>query len=189
MTPRPSSLLAPPLPNRRLPATMLFLIIPFASIVALASTLPQAPAPAIDPASIPSFLPVPAGTPPNFRLLEWHDTPAHAGDHWTSCWNDDLTPPPPAPGWQRDMQACLNGYDRADFEGQDCGGVGWYKASHTYQNPQNCFDACRGCMEWLIGGNSTKGECWTVHGATPPNWGGGAPIGAGRKTFCNMGYH
>jgi hypothetical protein len=160
-----------------------------ASLVALGSTLPQAPAPAVDPASIPTALPVPAGTPPNFRLIEWHEEPAHAKDHWTTCWNEDLTPTPKAPTWQGDMQNCLNGYDRTDFDGQDCGGVGWFKAFHTYDNPQNCFDACKGCMEWFIDGNSTKGYCWTVHGGTPPNWSGGAPIGANKQTFCNMGYH
>lgn len=88
---------------------MLFNLVLVASLVTLGSTLPQAPAPAVDPASIPTAMPVPAGTPPNFRLIEWYEVPAHANDHWTTCWNDDLTPNPKAPTWQGDMQNCLNG--------------------------------------------------------------------------------
>ncbi|KAL8948988.1 MAG: hypothetical protein Q9222_004876 [Ikaeria aurantiellina] len=149
---------------------MLLNIVLAASMVRVGFSLPQQQAAA--PAPIPTFLPEPQGTPPNFRLIEWHEESAHAQDHWTSCWNDDLTPAPVAPTWANDMQTCLDGYNRTDWSGNDCGGVGWYKATIKYENPQDCFHACQGCFEWLIHENSTKGYCWTVHGATPPNFGG-----------------
>lgn len=174
---------------------MLFNIFVISTMAALASASPQAIPPpaqatATGPAPVPSTLGVEVGTPANFRLIENHVETANIKNHWTSCWDDDIEPGPKDANWQGDMLKCLDQYKRPDWEGQDCGGVGWYKATiGGYQNPQNCFDACRGCFNWFIDNNSTKGYCWTVHGDTQPNYVGGAPYDVKRKTACNTGYH
>ncbi|KAI4138534.1 MAG: hypothetical protein L6R39_006739 [Caloplaca ligustica] len=172
--------------------SMLFNSFIVGTMLALASALPQAPLPptATGPAPVPSSLGGVPGTSPNFRLIESHHETAASKNHFTNCWNGDMTPTPKDPNWQGDMLKCLDQYDRPDWDGQDCGGVGWFKAKiGDYQNPQNCFDACRGCFNWFIDNNSTNGYCWTVHGDTEPNWTGGAPFNVKRKTACNTGYH
>lgn len=169
---------------------MLFNIFLVGAMATLGSSLPQAPAAAAPgPVPLPSFLPVRPDTPPNFRLLEHHSESAHNQDHYTSCWNDDLAHTRKEPDWQTNMLKCLDQYNAPNWDGQDCGGVGWFKASISYQNPQDCYNACKGCMDWFIDSNSTNGYCWNVHGPVTVNWGGGAPYAVNRQIACDMGYH
>lgn len=157
----------------------------------LGSTLPQAPVP-LTPDKVPGLptcLGVPQGVSEDFCLVEFYNPAAKADVHFTTCYNQDASPTPKPTNWWGDMQKCLDGYGGPNWEGQECGGVGWYKAYHTYDNPQNCSSACSPCMEWFISQNSTSGSCWDVFGATTPNYDGKAPIDVNRQTYCNMGYH
>ncbi|KAL8738178.1 MAG: hypothetical protein Q9181_000991 [Wetmoreana brouardii] len=168
---------------------MLFDILILATMATLGSALPQAPAQIPAQSSLPKCLSAPSGVSDDFCLVEYYNPEEKVKVHFTTCYNQDTSPAPKAPNWAGDMQKCLEGYNGPNWDGQDCGGVGWYKASHTYDNPQNCYDACHPCMEWFISKGSTSGSCWDVFGATTPNYDGKAPTDVKRQTYCNMGYH
>ncbi|CAO1596985.1 hypothetical protein XANCAGTX0491_000812 [Xanthoria calcicola] len=170
---------------------MLYNIFLISTMATIASTLPQAPAAAVaGPAPLPAFVPPSRGQRPNFNLIESEYEPKH--NYFTSCWNTDLpsTPKEPNLEWQTTMAKCLEQYDVPNWDGQDCGGVGWFKAQNGgYQNPQHCFHACKGCINWSINSSSTDGYCWTIHEAINPNYAGGAPNSVHKHMACDMGYH
>ncbi|KAL8669207.1 MAG: hypothetical protein Q9168_006196 [Polycauliona sp. 1 TL-2023] len=137
---------------------------------------------------IPTFVHEQKGDKPNFKLVTYEPK----DNHFTSCWMNDLpsTPREPNITWQSEMMGCLNQYNVYNWDGQVCGGVGWFKAKlGNYENPQNCWNACQGCINWFINSSSTDGYCWTVHAPIEPNWNGGAPYSVHKKTACDLGYH
>ena len=47
----------------------------------------------------------------------------------------------------------------ATQSGQDCGGRGWFKGSHNYKSPTNCYDACAGLLVQAINQGASDVEC------------------------------
>ncbi|KAH9851210.1 hypothetical protein C2E23DRAFT_886679 [Lenzites betulinus] len=61
-------------------------------------------------------------------------------------------------------QVCLDGYRNGNWNGEDCGGRGWFKGSHDYKNPDNCWDACAGLLVQAINQGASDVECDDVEG-------------------------
>ncbi|KAI0633118.1 hypothetical protein C8Q77DRAFT_1218467 [Trametes polyzona] len=62
------------------------------------------------------------------------------------------------------LHACLNSYRTDNWDGKDCGGRGWFKGTHNYKNPQNCYDACAGLLVTAIDQGASDVECDDVEG-------------------------
>ncbi|KDQ56580.1 hypothetical protein JAAARDRAFT_295597 [Jaapia argillacea MUCL 33604] len=71
------------------------------------------------------------------------------------------------------LHACLNGYRTDNWDGMDCGGLGWFKGSRAYNSPTNCYDACSSCISTAIDAGAIDIQCDDYEGAAD----------------CWMGYH
>ncbi|KAL0953364.1 hypothetical protein HGRIS_004601 [Hohenbuehelia grisea] len=63
------------------------------------------------------------------------------------------------------LHSCLDGYRTDNWNGIDCGGEGWFKGTHNYKSPQNCYDACYRCISQSIdaGASDVESTTATVH--------------------------
>ncbi len=57
------------------------------------------------------------------------------------------------------LHTCLSNYRTDNWDGEYCGGVGWFKGSMFYDNPQDCYDACVGCISGAIDSGATDVQC------------------------------
>ncbi|KAI0334984.1 hypothetical protein GY45DRAFT_970717 [Cubamyces sp. BRFM 1775] len=57
------------------------------------------------------------------------------------------------------LHNCLTNYRWDNWSGQDCGGRGWFKGSHNYKSPTNCYDACAGLLVQAINQGASDVEC------------------------------
>ncbi|CDO75717.1 hypothetical protein BN946_scf184493.g15 [Trametes cinnabarina] len=71
------------------------------------------------------------------------------------------------------LHSCLQNYRTNNWDGMKCGGRGWFKGSHNYKNPTNCWDACAGYIVQAIDRGATAVECDDYEGSAR----------------CWMGYH
>ncbi|KAH9851220.1 hypothetical protein C2E23DRAFT_869431 [Lenzites betulinus] len=65
---------------------------------------------------------------------------------------------------QNALHSCLDGYRNGNWDGEDCGGRGWFKGSHDYKSPDNCWDACAGLLVQAINQGASDVECDDVEG-------------------------
>ncbi|KAI0820154.1 hypothetical protein BC628DRAFT_1416653 [Trametes gibbosa] len=80
---------------------------------------------------------------------------------------------PPGSIDQGGLQNCLNNYRNNNWDGMNCGGRGWFKGHHKYKSPNDCYDACSGCILESIQAGASQVECDDFEGGTK----------------CWMGYH
>ncbi|KAL0953363.1 hypothetical protein HGRIS_004600 [Hohenbuehelia grisea] len=71
------------------------------------------------------------------------------------------------------LHTCLDGYRTDNWDGMDCGGRGWFKGTHKYKSPQDCYDACNQCINSAIDAGASDVECDDYEGGT----------------YCWLGYH
>ncbi|KAK7690377.1 hypothetical protein QCA50_007035 [Cerrena zonata] len=71
------------------------------------------------------------------------------------------------------LHQCLNAYRTDNWDGMDCGGRGWFKGTHNYRSPQNCYDACVAGISAAIDSNASDVRCDDQEGGAD----------------CWMGYH
>ncbi|KDQ09129.1 hypothetical protein BOTBODRAFT_58905 [Botryobasidium botryosum FD-172 SS1] len=71
------------------------------------------------------------------------------------------------------LTSCLSTYRTNNWDGKNCGGVGWFKGSRSYNSPIDCYDACFNCIQNSINGGATSVECDDYEGLAE----------------CWMGYH
>ncbi|KDQ09128.1 hypothetical protein BOTBODRAFT_179304 [Botryobasidium botryosum FD-172 SS1] len=45
------------------------------------------------------------------------------------------------------LTSCLSTYRTNNWDGKNCGGVGWFKGSRAYSSPANCYDSCFNCIQ------------------------------------------
>ncbi|EIW56366.1 uncharacterized protein TRAVEDRAFT_49196 [Trametes versicolor FP-101664 SS1] len=57
------------------------------------------------------------------------------------------------------LHTCLQNYRTDNWDGMDCGGRGWFKGTHNYKSPQNCWDACAGLLVQAIDQGASDVEC------------------------------
>ncbi|KAL1943356.1 hypothetical protein VTO73DRAFT_4431 [Trametes versicolor] len=57
------------------------------------------------------------------------------------------------------LHTCLQNYRTDNWDGMDCGGRGWFKGSHDYKSPENCWDACAGLLVQAIDQGASDVEC------------------------------
>ncbi|KAI0766611.1 hypothetical protein BD413DRAFT_480810 [Trametes elegans] len=72
------------------------------------------------------------------------------------------------------LHSCLTNYRWDNWDGQDCGGRGWFKGHHNYDNPHNCYDACAQLLVAAIDQGASDVECDDVEG---------------KNSYCWMGFH
>ncbi|KAL1943351.1 hypothetical protein VTO73DRAFT_4426 [Trametes versicolor] len=57
------------------------------------------------------------------------------------------------------LHTCLNNYRTDNWDGMNCGGRGWFKGTHDYKSPENCYDACAGLLVQAIDQGASDVEC------------------------------
>ncbi|KAL1943339.1 hypothetical protein VTO73DRAFT_4414 [Trametes versicolor] len=57
------------------------------------------------------------------------------------------------------LHTCLNNYRTDNWDGMNCGGRGWFKGTHNYKSPENCYDACAGLLVQAIDQGASDVEC------------------------------
>ncbi|MCJ1224020.1 hypothetical protein MMC12_000663 [Toensbergia leucococca] len=129
----------------------------------------------------------------DFWLVNSSPGTAISPPSWTGCQNNtpaslEITG---VPAYIANMNYCLDDFNSPNWNGMNCNGIGWFKGTHGgYKNPQNCYDACKSCMEASIQALAADAICWNVFGTTGPvnlpNNEGKAP--AGKYVGCWMGY-
>ncbi|KDQ09130.1 hypothetical protein BOTBODRAFT_179306 [Botryobasidium botryosum FD-172 SS1] len=68
---------------------------------------------------------------------------------------------------------CLHSYRTDNWDGKNCGGLGWFKGGSLYNSPVNCYDACFNCIQNSINAGATSVQCDDAEGLAD----------------CWMGYH
>ncbi|KAL7278788.1 hypothetical protein ACG7TL_007797 [Trametes sanguinea] len=63
------------------------------------------------------------------------------------------------------LHTCLDNYRIDNWDGMDCGGRGWFKGSHNYKNPLDCYDACAGLLVQAINRGASDVECDDYEGS------------------------
>ncbi|KAI0332166.1 hypothetical protein GY45DRAFT_1321182 [Cubamyces sp. BRFM 1775] len=63
------------------------------------------------------------------------------------------------------LHTCLDNYRWDNWDGQDCGGRGWFKGSHKYKSPTDCYDACAGLLVQAINQGASDVECDDFEGS------------------------
>ncbi|KAI0078557.1 hypothetical protein K474DRAFT_1660382 [Panus rudis PR-1116 ss-1] len=72
------------------------------------------------------------------------------------------------------LHNCLSGYRTDNWDGEDCGGRGWFKGSSGgYKSPQNCYDACQSGISSAIDSSASDVICHDYEGGAT----------------CYMGFH
>ncbi|KAI0820115.1 hypothetical protein BC628DRAFT_928794 [Trametes gibbosa] len=54
---------------------------------------------------------------------------------------------------------CLLGYRSGNWNGETCGGRGWFKGGQNYDNPNDCWDACAQLLIDAINQGASDVEC------------------------------
>jgi hypothetical protein len=57
------------------------------------------------------------------------------------------------------LYTCLDNYHNGNWNGEECGGYGWFKGGISYQDPDNCYDACKTCIENSINSFASSMKC------------------------------
>lgn len=128
-----------------------------------------------------------------FWIVEHSKATQGADVHWTSCQNNtDVANT--SPDYIKGMQKCFDGYNTApdNWDGMNCNGAGWFKGGDGgYANAQNCYAACKPCIDASIAGGSADVKCWDVFGTPGPISTGGSNYGPGPGKWigCHMGFH
>ncbi|CDO76336.1 hypothetical protein BN946_scf184795.g7 [Trametes cinnabarina] len=69
------------------------------------------------------------------------------------------------------LHSCLDNYRIDNWasslgqDGMDCGGRGWFKGSHNYKSPTDCYDACAGLLVQAINRGASDVECDDYEGS------------------------
>ena len=102
------------------------------------------------------------------------NSPANSNSGGVNCWAT-AGPTDPIRNNTTPMTDCWAKYDAYNWDGQNCGGVGWYKGQTAYNDPQNCHAACDQCIRdqihALAGGahcenTVSAAKCWVGYQPT-----------------------
>jgi hypothetical protein len=72
------------------------------------------------------------------------------------------------------LHTCLENYRNGNWDGEECGGYGWFKGGFAYADPDNCYDACESCIDHAITAFADDVQCDDYEGVS---------------AHCWMGYH